>query len=254
MSRQARNFPGLKYRIFEKPYFGLFLYKVLFRGPDVTDYLTDYRFKRWNVRKDFHDFPKSIFSMIPKHELFELQKYRRLHMAIRTRAKELSGENNFRFRQDRGLSIYLYSLLDAQILVDEFHDHVLGVWGPLDDEHQKHAKNSPKIRIRSRLWRNQYRYRVVLKIDADQRHGLVRALEDLVIGTDYDINRNLARCIMDPFSLPSSHFTWQFKENLLYCVDERLIIMINLHCADAVFKIDKVVTHNELSQQKKTIT
>ncbi len=239
MNRQARNFPGLKYHVIERPYFGTFMYKILFRGADVSDGPLR---NKWTM------------GMLPKAQIFELQKYRRLHGQIRDRARELSGDRDFRFRQDSGLNVYLHDIDCAQKLSREFQNHVMGVWGPLDDAHQAHALASPKIRTRSRLWRGQYRYRLILRLDVNQghEHSLRRILEDLVLGEDYDVNRSLEDFIT--IGHPSSVFSWQSGEKVLYCNSEGLIMMINLSCTDAVHKIDKVITHNELSQQEKIAT
>ena len=81
--------------------------------------------------------------------------------------------------------------------------------------------------------------------------SLARIFEELVLGEDYDINRSLEDFIT--IGHPSSVFSWQSGEKLLYCNEEQLIMMISLSCTDAVHKIDKVITHNELSQQEKII-
>ena len=190
--------------------------------------------------------------MLPKAQIFELQKYRRLHGIIRDRARELSGDRDFRFRQDSGLNVYLHTSSCAIALANEFRNHVIGVWGPLDDAHQQHAIASPKIRTRKILWKGRYRYRVVLRPDPEHAINIARLFEDLVLGEDYDVNRSLEDFIT--IGHPSSIFSWQSGEKLLYCNDEQLIMMISLSCTDAVHKIDKVITHNELSQQEKIAT
>ena len=237
MTRQARNFPGFKYHIIERPYFGMFMYKILFRGADVNDN---------PIRRNW------VNSMLPKSQIFELQKYRKLHALIRDRARELSGDKDFRFRQDSGLNVYLYNQACVKNLATEFKDHVIGIWGPLDDAHQQHAMASPKIRTRKILWKGRYRYRVVLHPEPEHSVGLARIFEELVLGEDYDVNRSLEDFIT--IGHPSSVFSWQSGEKLLYCNDEQLIMMISLSCTDAVHKIDKVITHNELSQQEKIAT
>ena len=49
-------------------------------------------------------------------------------------------------------------------------------------------------------------------------------------------------------------WNWYSGDKILYCNDEGLIMMIGLVCTDAIQKIDKVITHNELSEQKKITT
>jgi hypothetical protein len=190
--------------------------------------------------------------LISKADAFEIQKYRRLHGLIRDRARELSGDRGFRFRQDSGLNVYLHDNDCARTLAREFRDHVIGIWGPLDDAHQKHAVSAPKILVRKSLWRGRFRYRLILRLDASQDHGrqLSELISDLDMGKDYDVNRSLEDFMFSGH--PNSNFSWQSGEKLLYCNDEGLIMMINLTCTDAVYKIDKVITHNELSQQEKT--
>lgn len=237
MNRQSKDFQGFRYHVIERPYFGNFLYKVLFRGPETK-------------KAPAHMAPL-VVGLISKADAFEIQKYRRLHGLIRERARELSGEQGFRFRQDSGLNVYLHDQECARCLAREFREQVLGIWGPLDDAHQKHAMSAPRIAVRKSLWRGRFRYRLVLRLDPAQDQGkqLRELLENLDFGCDYDMNRSLEDFVFSAHPGPS--FSWQSGEKLLYCNDEGLIMMINLLCTDAVHKIDKVITHDELSQQEK---
>jgi hypothetical protein len=83
----------------------------------------------------------------------------------------------------------------------------------------------------------------------DHGRQLADLISDLAMGEDYEVNRSLEDFMFS--GRPNSTFAWQSGEKLLYCNDEGLIMMINLKCTDAVYKIDKVITHNELSQQEK---
>lgn len=235
MSRQARKFPGFKYHVIERPYFSTFLYKILFRGPDVRD--PSPLKQKW------------VPGYLPKAQLFELQKFRQLHGMIRDRARELSGKHDFRFRQDGGLNVYMFDQSAVLHLASEFENHVLGIWGPLDDVHVEHAVSAPKILVKEKLWKGRYRYKIVLRPEEGHSKALSDLLSDHVMGEDYDANRSLEDFMISNHNGP--YFSWQSGEKMLYCNDEGLIMMINLVCTDAVYKIDKVITHNELSQQEK---
>lgn len=223
----------------ERPYFGAFMYKILFRGPDLHDHASLKR--KW------------VPSLMPRSQIFELQKYRRLHGLIRDRARELSSSKDFRFRQDEGLSVYMHDHQSVLTLANEYRDHVIGIWGPLDETHHQHALESPKILVKQRLWKGRYRYRAILRIggqaDENSAKALSNLLEPLVLGEDYDVNRSLEDYLM--IGQASPIYAWQSGEKMLYCNDEGLIMMISLSFTDAIHKIDKVITHDELSQQEK---
>ena len=225
MSLQSDQFLGFNYRVIERPFYGTFLYKIAFQGASVFG------------------------NRLSQSKIAELQKFRSLHWLIRSRAKDICGSNGFRFRQDTALNIYCKEMQHAQYLVREFENYVIDIYGPKDEAHQKQALLQPKMIVKQRLWKGRYRFKISLDLYMTAQTSFNGVMEDLVLGIDYDVNPNLESYMS---AESEENWGWYSGEKILYCNDEGLIMMIGLVCTDAIRKIDKVITHNELSEQKET--
>lgn len=225
MSLHNEQFHGFKYRVIERPYYGSFLYKISFQGASVFG------------------------NRLSQQKIAELQKFRSLHWLIRSRSANICGLNGFRFRQDTTLNIYCKETGHAQHLISEFENYVLEIYGPRDAAHLRQALLQPKMIVKQRLWKGRYRYKISLDLYLTAQTVFNGIMEDLVLGIDYDINQNLESFMTVE---TEENWGWYSGDKILYCNDEGLIMMIGLVCTDAIRKIDKVITHNELSKQKET--
>jgi hypothetical protein len=227
MNKLSDQFTGYNYSIIERPYYGSFLYKISFRGASVFG------------------------NKLSAAKIAELQRFRSLHWQIRTRAKEICGSTGFRFRQDNTLNIYCKDTNHARDLIAEYEDYIYEIFGPRDDDHRAQALIEPKILVKHRLWKGRFRFRLNLELEQVDMAAFNNIMVDLVFGIDYHANQNLHDLMV--MEVPE-FWNWYSGDKILYCNDEGLIMMIGLVCTDAIQKIDKVITHNELSEQKKITT
>lgn len=224
MNKLNNQFQGYSYSIIERPYYGTFLYKISFRGASVFG------------------------NRLSSAKIAELQKFRNLHLQIRSRAKEICGPMGFRFRQDNTLNIYCRDTDHARNLIAEYEDYIYEIYGPKDDDHCQQALSEPKILVKPTLWKGRFRFRLSLDLEGADMFAFNNIMVDLVFGIDYLANQNLHDLMI--VDVPE-FWNWYSGDKILYCNDEGLIMMIGLVCPDAISKIDKVITHNELSEQKE---
>lgn len=215
----------------EKMFYNRYIYKIVLK-PAPPDY------------SDLDSIRIDYFNRI---RIIERARKRKNNLSFSKQIKTLLGDTDHKSRVDEHIvTFYLSNESDIQKIANDFKDNIIEIHCPINENHKNIISNNRKIRVRERLFDNNFKFKVNFKINWQMREERFPEIREWIDTLDNEGQRWAPNSVLKRFIRTNREHRYLGWTIAVYLNDEADLFLCRLKFHNMIESVEEAVLVKDL--------